>query len=751
LEWLITDRVEHLWKEECKEESLRNVLLASSDACETTLQLSDGSSTTKTLSAALAVSHSNKNKPFRELIASLKDDRIFLRLTDVTSFILDTKTDKRNAIASIIGYDAIVDFRNIVKSTSTALEKDGKYLTAKGRVDDANRSLLASAGQFITTREKLYEHMTAKVDGYEIQLKIIDNETFNSALAELRNKTNHADRFEKKVLLDQALQKLKSLQEAVPRLKEKAKFIKGYNELVLEKSTLDQIHLQAFLTSGVKIIDGGHVEVGKCPFCQTEYDLAELRSEVDLRLKAIAHIASHLEQHSASAQSLFSELANLKGACGELGLQLKKVEGADELCAVLLKVTADIIALHQDQMARFRDYEDLAIPDSLLSELDNAGKLSNDCAAKIEVELQKLEFTAYENQIIDLIEHLQGVDREFSTYEENSRIVSLFQSQILSLGDVFDEFVKIQNAALQNVLNKISKDVGLFYQTLHPDENIDSIKLKIIGEEGVEFEYLFHGKPAFPPRKYLSESHLNSLGLVFFLASAKLFNKSSRFLVLDDIVTSLDSAHRRRLLRLLKQFFSDWQIILLTHEAFWFEMIKKELGPDGWLLKEMTWDETNGAQIDNSAKDIRDLIELKRKKGVDVSNDLRKLTEATLKELAFALEVKMAFRYNEQNEQRMTGELLSELRSTVNRKSSALKGHQVFANLDASSLIATVGSHDNSKSIVGADIDVALADIDELNKLFECADCNHYVTARNSVAGEGAISCKCGKHKIDWK
>jgi hypothetical protein len=42
-----------------------------------------------------------------------------------------------------------------------------------------------------------------------------------------------------------------------------------------------------------------------------------------------------------------------------------------------------------------------------------------------------------------------------------------------------------------------------------------------------------------------------------------------------------------------------------------------------------------------------------------------------------------------------TGELLSNLRATVNSKCPALKGHPAFSNLEGSNLIATVGSHDN--------------------------------------------------------
>jgi hypothetical protein len=67
----------------------------------------------------------------------------------------------------------------------------------------------------------------------------------------------------------------------------------------------------------------------------------------------------------------------------------------------------------------------------------------------------------------------------------------------------------------------------------------------------------------------------------------------------------------------------------------------------------------------------------------------------------------------------MSGELLSELRATVNRKCASLKEHPSFANLEASNLIATVGSHDNpGETITGGDIDVALADIAALTDHF---------------------------------
>jgi len=235
------------------------------------------------------------------------------------------------------------------------------------------------------------------------------------------------------------------------------------------------------------------------------------------------------------------------------------------------------------------------------------------------------------------------------------------------------------------------------------------------------------------------------------MASAKLFNKHSRFFILDDVVTSLDLGHRRRLLRVIRDEFKDWQILLLTHEPLWFDMIKKELASSGWLFKEVDWDSENGVLLKPSAEDLKALIQLKRSKKDDVSNDLRRLLESTLKEISFALETRVPFRYNDQNERRTSGELLSDLKATVNRKSPGLKKHAIFPSLEGSNLVVNIGSHDNPEPISGGDVDVALNDIETLEKLFSCGSCQRYVKAQNILPGKDKIACKCGKTELDWK
>ena len=88
-------------------------------------------------------------------------------------------------------------------------------------------------------------------------------------------------------------------------------------------------------------------------------------------------------------------------------------------------------------------------------------------------------------------------------------------------------------------LTMFSNEINDFYTAMNPNEKIEDIKLVPIKDNnndlvGLTIEYSFFDETRAPPIAYLSESHINCLGLSFFLASAKAFNKENQFFVLDD-------------------------------------------------------------------------------------------------------------------------------------------------------------------------------------------------------------------------
>jgi energy-coupling factor transporter ATP-binding protein EcfA2 len=73
---------------------------------------------------------------------------------------------------------------------------------------------------------------------------------------------------------------------------------------------------------------------------------------------------------------------------------------------------------------------------------------------------------------------------------------------------------------------------------------------------------------------FLNEARLSAIATSIYLG-ALLLNPPSqlRVLFLDDVLIGLDMSNRLPLLKVLTQFFADWQIILTTYDRVWFEMI----------------------------------------------------------------------------------------------------------------------------------------------------------------------------------
>jgi len=752
LEWFLHNRVDHLWREDCKEDALRHVLTDVGDASVVEIRF-DGKDQhgTKSLSADLKTTTSYANDNAGTLVGELKDDNVILRHADIVNFLDQAKGSKREAIAKIIGYEEITQFRSVIQQVRNSLQREGSYTAAKQQSESLQSDMVEATGQVVPDRAAFLEIAKGIVEQFELKTSITDESSYEAALEELRGHGSSADRIKTAERLGQLEKACAALKGDIDQLLNSAQaFTTDFNALVKERENVNQLRLSDFLAKGKAVIDGKVFTDEQCPFCLSSYDLTKLQSEVGKRLAEMAELQKKLEAAKTLKDNLIERVTGTGLKAKALVADYGDLDDFSELieCA---KGTLDMLrGYHKAVTSAFEAIEVFEPPkdfDSTLSDLRARCEASSTKAGE---SAKKLDLTDLEKRVAEALTKLQTLNQQVDAYEKCRRIIIVHEAQIITLSTIFDEFLLVQNTALQAVLDKISDDVGTFYSKLHPKETVDNVRLTMVGEEGIEFEYSFHGKATQPPRKYLSESHLNSLGIALFLANAKIFNKKAKFLVLDDIVTSFDTNHRRRLLRLLRDEFSDWQIIILTHENIWFDLIKKEMDHKAWLFREVYADGDNGILMDESPATLKEIIEKKKGKE-DVTNDLRKLLEAVLKEISFALEVKVAFRFNETNEKRMPDELLGRLRATLKEKSPDLASEKLFSDLAGSTLIANLDSHDNPEKTAVSDIDVLLEDIEKLSSLFICADCNRPIRADTPIPGAKQISCKCGKTQLSWK
>ncbi len=167
-----------------------------------------------------------------------------------------------------------------------------------------------------------------------------------------------------------------------------------------------------------------------------------------------------------------------------------------------------------------------------------------------------------------------------------------------SNGSNYAEFLRQQKEAVDAFLTYFSTSIDELYQFMNAGEKVECLKLIPVEKNdelaGVGIECRFIDSRTTSPHKYLSESHLNCLGLAFFLTSVRALNRRNRFFLLDDVISSFDSLHRKRFADLLLERFSDYQIIVLTHEKYWFDYLRALVKGKGWLITTVKWSEDKG-------------------------------------------------------------------------------------------------------------------------------------------------------------
>jgi energy-coupling factor transporter ATP-binding protein EcfA2 len=103
----------------------------------------------------------------------------------------------------------------------------------------------------------------------------------------------------------------------------------------------------------------------------------------------------------------------------------------------------------------------------------------------------------------------------------------------------------------------------------------------------------FLGQELPKPQNFLNEARLSALALAIYFAGRVLCAHTlqpltPRLMVLDDVLIGLDQSNRLPVLDVISKRFSDWQIILLTHDRVWFEMARMHLQPESdWTNIEM--------------------------------------------------------------------------------------------------------------------------------------------------------------------
>lgn len=361
----------------------------------------------------------------------------------------------------------------------------------------------------------------------------------------------------------------------------------------------------------------------------------------------------------------------------------------------------------------------------------------------IDENIERLNNDEARKELVEDYTNLIELDKAYYKYELRTKQVEFLTDIKNTYNDVVGKYNKWIKEQIQTAFDNISDDIVVYFNILEDNhEYIKNPKIKLLSDrdKGIELEIEFAGEKLSPAYKVLSESQINSFGLVVFLAAVKHFNSGFKFIILDDVINSFDAYKRPRVIDLIDQHFSDYQLFVLTHDIIWFDQLIKKFA--NWnRLRFFGWDYPTGPKVE-AAKNWFERIEenLGKDKGTEAGQTLGKYLEWILQVFNQNFEAPIHFKIDNQY---TLIELFDAFKKRV--KDKLKETHKLYKKLetfDTNTGFRNYCMHWKDAEYTAEEIKQIFKGWKEIEEIVQCnGECKRYFqydrTSKN-------IKCRCG-------
>ncbi|MCA6084729.1 hypothetical protein [Candidatus Endomicrobiellum agilis] len=766
IEWLYTDKISHLSNEEIVlKDALRNSYISKPDVSKISIsfnkKLNNISKSLYFEREKLVHKLSNSSdSSFSKYLDDSKNENLLLRYQSLRDFIDQTKSDKLRYLSDIIGFSDVTKIKDILKRTFNSIKNEIKNQNFEAQRATQEKTLISKIGAAVSQEKDLFKTINEIILPLKTGITVSSFKDIDSVLNHIKKSSNTKQSTELKSLED-INKMLSTLKSEIPLFtNEYQKYFNEFNKAAKDIKSIIQASLYELLKSGEVVLNKKYHKENSCPLCLQTKNLDELKTDIQKRLEGIEDYLKINEKYD-NTKKLVLDISSER---------LKRIEEVILRNPLINEPSHNNVKQAIEELkVKFSNYQKAA-----KEEVKSGNKLPNDDTLilkdedfkiqnTIAQEIEAIKISIKDDNTTETFANISAAKDAFLQIKRFEKDKNNLEQQKKSLELIYNEFIKKQKEGLENFISIFSDSINDFYQYMNPEDLFQEIQITTIENpdgdnlKGITIKYKYNGQWESSPQKYFSESHLNCFGISFFLASVKAFNKNNKFFVLDDVISSFDTNHRNKFADLLFNKFSDYQIILLTHESEWFNYISQKARRNNWLINEIKWDKHQGAYVDETLT-LKERIEKELAKGSPetAGNLIRQHLEHILKNICSNLEVKVSFKFNDTNEKRMSNELISELISKIKKHASEDLKSKIPTINQVALLSSTLGnqfSHDNPSKPKLGDLKAFWTDVQEFEKIFNCQDSNckkPQISIENYDKRAKQISCDCGKTKYAW-
>ena len=420
-------------------------------------------------------------------------------------------------------------------------------------------------------------------------------------------------------------------------------------------------------------------DLAHCPLCDVEWsDVQALRAHLVGKLSKLDEVQRVDSRIKRAGREIAQALTSVRGLVetvrplvvadsGPIGLQTRLTTWSEELVVFAARLgSIKDLTEERDRLAA----DPLAPPRGLLAELT---KFLDDVKAKPDESA-----TSRARNFVFIAQ-----ERWEQCVSRSTELMHATEVQTRARL-MYDSYCEQTDGALSALYRSVESEFASYYSALNSDDESEFTARLEQSSGKLDLTVDFHGIGQFPPAAYHSEGHQDGMGVCLYLALVRqLLGEDFRLAVLDDVVMSVDSNHRKQFCQLLQQRFPDVQFVITTHDEVWARQMRasglvtrpREARFHGWTVDSGPVYEELG---DVWAK-IQD--DVAREDIPPAAGRLRRNLEATMADLAGRLKARVVYRADGNFE-------LNELLSAVNERygdllKRAVKSATAWKNEDA--------------------------------------------------------------------
>lgn len=552
---------------------------------------------------------------------------------EIIKFILAEQTQRSKDVQTLLKLDDIDQARTALKSAENKLKAN--HTAAKTQVETAEEALkrhlnietLASE-EFSAVINKQRELLgLPEIKGFtaetSVSVDVSDNEKTESIA-----QTKEASLRDLKALSD-------AISEGLETPTENAVNAALQNIYKIEADTelLTSIKREPFLKSGIDLIDGPN-----CPLCDAEWEIEALRK----------HLQEKIEK-SKEAQKLRNEILD----SGEvISKQASRLRGFIEPIAKLEETHEEFVTQLRHWEENLRAFaEALSTVEQIVSSKERleAGwaNAPDALGGNLETTVEKVNARPGKSAISEARDFLVVAQERWENLQLARRDADKKRLGVRKAEVAHSTYGDVAEAKLESLYKEVEENFSKYYRFINQDDEMAFNAKLEVSDGKLGFLVDFHDKGMFPPGAYHSEGHQDSMGLCLYLALMKrVLGGNLTVAVLDDVVMSVDSQHRKQLCKLLKTQFPDTQFIVTTHDGVWAKQMRTAgLVRSKYAVEFRRWTVDTGPVLDEVAEVWAQINNDLAKNDVPVAaSRLRRHLEYVSAELADELGAKVAYK-----------------------------------------------------------------------------------------------------------